>query len=412
MGSAVIFTLAGFSIVLLSYESYTLVTAVWRPLLANPRALQTDFHYFYEAASRFASSPSDLYLPTDHVMHGFMYPPPAIVPFVWLSKWPLGSGLLALTITSYVMLIAAVQCWIAFLCRTGHRIDARSNIAMLLVALALGPTYMNAVFGQVNVFVLASSVLFATFAVTAPIFAGALLAAGSWLKIYPLLVATIVLWNRRAARAIGWALVASLAIVIVLLPVVPLEMYSFYFFQVLPNRGSQTSIHVINQSLTAFMERFQYQPGQFLYWTDEQLVTADLPIRVMNWLFLAAAICWLAKRARAGAIAAATAGVMALVAVAAPVGWGHTYVMAVPLVTFHLATLRNANTAKALVICFCVAAMMVPAGRHLPFDSFPGWVQNIVYSRYLFATITLMVLAGYAKAVGGQSTPLEPTPAG
>ena len=45
--------LAGVSIALLIYEAWTLVTSVLLPLLGNPHILQTDFHYYYDAALRF-----------------------------------------------------------------------------------------------------------------------------------------------------------------------------------------------------------------------------------------------------------------------------------------------------------------------------------------------------------------------
>ena len=48
-----------------------------------------------------------LYLPTDDVIAGFAYPPPAIVPFMWLQRLPLGAALLLFTIASYAALLVA-----------------------------------------------------------------------------------------------------------------------------------------------------------------------------------------------------------------------------------------------------------------------------------------------------------------
>src|SRR5688572_8600081 len=91
-GTALMWVLACASIVLLIYEAATLFGSVLRPLVANPLALQTDFHYYYDAAVRFSHDRTRLYLPSDHVLAGFAYPPPAIVPFMWLAGWPLGSA--------------------------------------------------------------------------------------------------------------------------------------------------------------------------------------------------------------------------------------------------------------------------------------------------------------------------------
>ena len=80
MNRTLLWVLACASSLLLAYEASTLIGSVWRPLLANPHALQTDFHYYYDAAVRFSSDRSRLYLASDDVIAGFAYPPPAIIP--------------------------------------------------------------------------------------------------------------------------------------------------------------------------------------------------------------------------------------------------------------------------------------------------------------------------------------------
>jgi hypothetical protein len=112
VGTTLLWVLAGASILLLIYEETTLIGLVLRPLLANPQAIQTDFHYYYDAAVRVSARPAQLYNLDDHVIAGFAYPPPAILPFIWLSGWPLGTALLAFTIASYLVLFVATQQWV------------------------------------------------------------------------------------------------------------------------------------------------------------------------------------------------------------------------------------------------------------------------------------------------------------
>src|SRR6188508_3252895 len=88
VGTAPLWILAAASIVLLIFEAATLIGSVLRPLIANPQIIQTDFHYYYQAAGRFSASGKDLYSMSDDVIAGFAYPPPAIVPFIWLAKAP------------------------------------------------------------------------------------------------------------------------------------------------------------------------------------------------------------------------------------------------------------------------------------------------------------------------------------
>jgi alpha-1,2-mannosyltransferase len=395
VGTTLLWILACASIALLAYELVTLVGSVLGPLVANPQALQTDFHYYYEAAIRFSQGGAPLYLLSDDVIAGFAYPPPAIVPFLWMSKWSLGTALIAFTIASYLLLSVSVRLWFTFLRRHGFEIDRRLAIAAALIVFGLGPTYMNAVFGQVNVFVLVSAVAFVSFAPTAAGVAALVLAAGMWLKVYPLVLAAIGLWDRRTWRALGWTLVALVAIAMIVLPVVPLQAYRSYFLDVLPARLDKTAIHITNQSLVAFIERFRYPSAQFLNWTGEQAVTVSGAVRLLNLCFAAAVVVALAKRSAEGlrAQALASATLIALIAVVAPLGWGHTYVMALPLVMLQLASMRRASPIVAFTIFCCVVAMMIPAGRRLAFvETSPDWFLNMIYSRYLLATLVLAAI--------------------
>ena len=391
MGRTLLWILACASIVLLAYEATTLIGSVLGPLIANPQALQTDFHYYYGAAQRFSGGRGPLYAMSDDVIAGFAYPPPAIVPFLFLSAWPLGTALVAFTIASYLVLVVSLQQWIAYLKRSGMTVDRNGTIAIMLIAVAFGPTYMNAVFGQVNAFVLATAVAFVCLAPTRVFEAAVLLALGIWLKIYPVVLAAIALWDRRTWRALAWAGAALAAIGVLTIAIVPYREFESFFLEVLPARGDKTAIHIVNQSLLAFFERFRHAPALFLNWTGHEAVTVSPLLRSVNAGCAALAVVFLWKGPGSGASRAAC--LIALIAVIAPLGWGHTYVMVLPLVVIQLSALRDAPPFSAVVIFMSVAAFMVPAGRHLPIDAAPDWLENVVYSRYLIATIALMLIA-------------------
>jgi hypothetical protein len=389
---ALLWMLAVASIALLAYEALTLVTSVWRPLLANPQVLQTDFHYYYEAAERFAANRAELYRATDDVIAGFAYPPPAIVPFMWLARLPLGVALVVMSVLSYAVLMGVVIVWTAHLRRQGWQFSAATQWLVTVIVLALGPVYMNAIFGQVNVFVLASSVGFVVLAPGAAAAAGASLAFGVLLKIYPALLAVIGLWDRAARKALVWSVASAALFIGVLLPVVPAASYSAYL-DVLRARGNKTAIHITNQSLVAFVERLKHSPAQFLHWTGEQAVTVGSTEQVLSWIVVIAIAALLASRAKRGQQTAAAAGTIALIAIAAPLGWGHTYVMILPLVMAQTIAMSEAPLPRALTIAVCVAALMIPAGKRVSFvEEAPALIQNLFYSRYLFASLALILL--------------------
>ena len=393
---AVLRVLAGVSIALLIYEVWTLGRSVLLPLLANPNVLQTDFHYYYDAAIRFRADPSRLYQLSDDVIAGFTYPPPAILPFVMLSYLPLGVAMAVLTVSSYAVVILSLVVWIRYLEQRGVAVERSNAIAVALVVIALAPTYSNAIFGQVNAWVLICAIGFVSIGHTRPTLGGAFLAAGTLLKIYPALLVGLGLWDRSAWRRILYAALAGVIIIAIALPFVPLSAYQTFFGDVLPARFDKTAVHISNQSLIAFIERFSLPPDRFLNWTGEQAIAVSGSVRAFNWLFGIAAIAWLWRRATRGprldAINSA-AGLIALPAVIAPLGWGHTYVLVLPLLVLHLLQMQERSWLSATVICACVLAMMVPSGRRLDFvDVLPAALQNLAYSRYLLATLILIAL--------------------
>ena len=388
--------LAGASIALLIYEMWTLATAVLLPLLGNASVLQTDYHYYYEAATRFRGDPARLYLATDDVIAGFAYPPPAIVPFVALSHLSLGAGLWVLTVSSYAVLIVSIVLWLRHLNLRGVAVDAPTGLAAGVIAIALGPTYSNAIFGQVNAWVLACVVIFMTIGAARPAVGGLFLGVGTWLKIYPILMVAAGLWDRSTWRRIGFAAAVGVVVMIAVLAMVPLSAYQTFWSEVLPARFDKTAVHISNQSLIAFVERFALPPDRFLNWTGEQAIGVNGIVRAANWGFGVAVIGFLWHRAGRDARNQAVdsvAGLAALAAVIAPLGWGHTYVLVLPLVILHLVTLRHGNTLHAAAVCACVVALMIPAGRRFSFvEVLPAALQNIVYSRYLLATVLLIAL--------------------
>lgn len=392
---AVLWILAGLSVALLIYEWWTLATAVVLPLVANPNAIQTDFHYYYDAALRFRADPAQLYRLSDDVIQGFAYPPPAILPFVALSHLPLGTALLVFSIVSYAAVVVSIVLWLRYLHARGIAVN-RGMVAIALIALALGPTYSNAIFGQVNTLVLLCGVMFVTLGPRWPALGGASLAMGVWLKIYPVVIVAIGLWNRSAWRRIVYAALFGAAAIIVALPLIPMQAYLAYVNDVLPLRFDKTAIHILNQSLVAFIERFAMPPERYVRWTGEQAIVVGAAVRAFNWAFGVAVIALLWRRAGRGARVEAVdgaAGVMALAAVIAPLGWGHTFVLVLPLLMLHLASLRDARAWEAAIVAGCVVALMVPAGRRFGvIEPLSPWIQNLVYSRYLLAALVLIAL--------------------
>ena len=110
-------------------------------------------------------------------------------------------------------------------------------------------------------------------------------------------------------------------------------------------RRAPTRRRYMSQSIAGRVSRaVRHPPELFLNWTGDQAVTVSWVLRIFNAGFAVLAVALMWRRPRPGAFDAAC--VIALVAVIAPLGWGHTYVMVLPLIVYQLILLKHAPFAR------------------------------------------------------------------
>ena len=100
---------------------------------------------------------------------------------------------------------------------------------------------------------------------------------------------------------------------------------------------------------------------------------------------------------------------LALIPVFSPLGWGHTYVLMLPLAFLVYCQLNetNGNFLNPVLIFLSGLVMLLPVYHEASFMS--GWppiLQDIYYSRWLFLTALFMMIAVYqrANASGGHQS--------
>ncbi len=298
-----------------------------RHVTAIPGEFIWDFSYFYRAATRFAADPLTLYADPD-----YFYPPPSVLAFLpWLAvPEPVGYQLAILV---NVLLMAACGVLAARLWeRYAGPVSAGARWAAVLFVLASAPTFQALKFAQVGPLVLLCGLGALAWLDHRPARAGLVLAAGFWLKVYPLALAPLGLLRAGRGRFAAGLAVGLVVAPLVLLPAVPASLYPEYVRERIPMMGTVTYTHALNQSLPAALERAlrpaaaarnnrtftEIRPGV-------RLITAVVGLVLLGSVVLAA---W------AGHIGRLTAGylVLALLPFLSNFGWEHSYVLALPLV--------------------------------------------------------------------------------
>ena len=393
---------------LLLTEPIWLAVRVWIPVWTGVQPGLADFSFYYDGALRFLDEPLALY---PDVYFGYMYPPPSVVLFFPLVLVPLPVAH-ALCVVGIVVLAAgcaayAVQIWERW---RGVRLPDATRLALILIALATAPVFQNLKYAQVNVLVLALALGLLELVRRDRLFAAALLlSVGFWLKLYPLALALLG-WKRgREAPLVAGFAVGLVGIPLVLLPIVPLELYRQYAFDLLPYWATTTNMDALVQSLPGVLEHLRQPVTDYLRSHDAVLHPA---VKTLNTIVTALLLGGLYAAVAAGRLRRDLAGVLmlAVLPVVSILGWEHTYVLALPLFLVAFLEARRRGPAAQAFVAFAVLVLMVPK---LPqpqmvwtFEHWPRWLVDVFYARFLLVTLPLLgVATAWGWRASTQKTP-------
>ncbi|HEY4287087.1 MAG TPA: glycosyltransferase family 87 protein [Puia sp.] len=376
--------------------SFMFILFQWRTIALMPGS-GTDFSIYYHAAGSFDSPGAQLYSTKTTSFDQYLYPPPCILLFRFFHLFPERTAYLLFTLTMYACLIAAL-----ILALSLSKINPAKTLPLLLFALASAPVYHQVSLGQINSLVLLLSLLYLHFLQKNSALSGALLALAIWIKLYPILLIIPAFLSPQGRRSILFCALSGLILPLLCLPWIPLHFYRD-FANILSTLSQYTSAHIINQSFTAFYMRARLSFDQAFQWPNVYWVPAWL--RVVNYLLLAFVILLAAIQTyRYRAFHLAGFLLLAASAVFSPLGWGHTFVLCLPLWILCLEKLdtssRGSLPAYGLFIVTCLL-LLIPVYNHPVFsDHWPAPLRALYYSRFFFITVFLILFAGYPFAKG------------
>ncbi len=370
-----------------------LALRVFLPLWRGEHPRHVDFSFYYEAAGRFLADPLALYPgPT-----GFIYPPPAVLLYAPFQAFGPVTAAAVMTVLNAALAVLAVRLALRLYARWQGEPAPASRATAYVLGMASGPVFQNLRFAQANVLVLLSGLAFLLWLERRPVVAGLVLAGGFWFKLYPLVLAPLTL------RASGWvraALAAGLlGLPVLLLPVVPAELYREYVFELLPHWSGATCANIMNESVMGVLVRAGTSVEAAISLpATVQLVEVPPVIAAVNGVLAVVLIGGLVGGVFVWRLPAPVAGValLAAVPVLTSLGWEHTYVLALPLLLFAaLAAQERGPVARGMVGgCWFALLAPMPPGRALGLivDAVPRPLFDLYMARYLLATLLALGL--------------------
>lgn len=378
------------ALLLLAYPVY-LGVRVYLPVLSGTQGAVMDFSHFYDAAVRFAEHPLALYPDP----YGYMYPPPSAVLFWPLAFIPFRLAFLGATLLIAAQAVAAVGLALALIEQwRGVQLSTPVRVSLMLIGLASAPIFQNLKWGQVNVLVLLAGLVFLWLLERdRPFWAALVLSVGFWLKLYPLALALLGLRRGQAGRLVVGFAVGLGVIPLVLLPVVPAELYRQYVVDLMPFWTSMTNVDALNQSIIGVLTHLQLPLDTYTTAYDTPVAATTKALNAAVGLALLGGVYGAYFLGGLGRIPAGFA-VLAVLPVISVLGWEHTYVLALPL--YLLLLVRTDGRIGRPLAVGCMAVMLLPKppvpAMEWTFAHWPRAVVDVLYARFLIATLLVLVL--------------------
>lgn len=346
----------------------------------------TDFAIYNEAAHAFRNNPAALYNVQVEGFDQYLYPPPGIVLFVLFSYLPAPVAYALLAILMLSCFIAFIPAW-RKLCSREHIEVGKLEIGLMGIFFGCSAAFIhNIALGQINTLVLLLSILYLLLLPRKPVLAGIFLAAAIWIKVYPVLLCFGALRTEKGRKALLSCVLTGAAILVILLPFVPFSLYPD-FIRKLGGVSQVVSTHVINQSFTAFLQRFTLPLEKILGWPN---IYPVLPwIKWLNYLALATMLGWIVSRRLNHTVSGAL--LLALIPVFSTLGWGHTYIFALPvwMIAFHQLTIMGKQKVLNHAVLIVMGLLLLVPVHNAPgmLQKLPFVLQNLYYSRILLVTL-------------------------
>lgn len=374
------------------------------PAVRGQRGFIFDFQFFYEGAQRFLTDPLLLYRVNSDA--GFLliewnrridygYPPPAVLFFVPFALITLPWSYALFMVVS--LLLVPVCIWLLGLLREweGQCEKAPRGFGWLALSFGLscGMTYVTLAFGQVNVWVLLLCLLYIACVMDGRyLTAGLVLGISFWLKFYPIFLLTLAPFEKKPIRLLLSGLLGILLIPAALQVVLPLDLYIEYFRDIYPGLAGQTSPHVYNQSIVAWLTRLHVRREMFFDWGP---LVVDPSVRVLSAvaMLLGVGLIALSYWKNRRFVLFHYAAMLAVVPTLVTYGWGGTYLLALPLILLEIGRWTSRSRGAWIAAALVMGALIVPAYKPYPASAWGGEaVAHLFHNRYLY--VVWLTLAG------------------
>ncbi len=352
--------------------------------------IKGDYTHYYNAFNVLISDASSLYLSKyEKLSPTFIYPPPSIVLLSPIFIFGYVPGFFLISILSFLAYIFSIYLFFQLFQDkfTFKSLDWKFHIFIILISLA--PLVQNIKSGQINSFILLISALSLFYHKKNNTKLSAFfLILGFWFKIYPIILLPFLLNKDNYKEYIIYSIIYIFSIPILLMYIIPINLYSEYFFTLVPRISEVLIIGSFNQSLSAFLMRLNLPTTSIYNW--EYLIIPS-SIRIFNLFLMIVSYCllyyiYLKKLLKKEII---WGFLLTFSCIFTPIGWEYTYVLATLLLFCVLYDFQSYSKLGKIFSIVLIVSLLIPK---LPdemiiytVNTFPNFLNVIFYNRFILS---------------------------
>ena len=362
----------------------------------------SDFGIFHDMVQRVLKDPATIYFdPRGTVenarsLTGFLYPPPSFFLLLPFGGLPFELGFQVLSWGSVLAVLVSLRLWGRLIADAKVATIPRMQwLAIAGLLLVTGPVLTNRL-GQVDAIIL----LIVSLGVALcwrdlPGWGSALLAFGSWVKIYPaLLLLPVVFKHKWRGKALRGFIIGAIGVPVLAAILFPLGVWKTYFLEMLPVMSEHVIVNIYNQSLSAVLTRLSAPMMTQALQTYDSIPTAPWIRAAVPMTGIALLIVpYLCRSRNSSGPVVLLASSSAIIGLIAPLGWGHSYVYVLPLMFLVIAaSLSQRSFIQLGIVGIAWFSLLIPAYFQLSFLTKWPLFWHLFYSRYAIATCTILLI--------------------
>lgn len=329
----------------------------------------------------------------------FIYPPLSVLIFLPFGIIPEPWNLILWRLLNIALYYFSIKILInIFTSKYNILLNKKERISIYIIFFGLASFFLNINHGQVNIILLFFAVMALNYLLkNKTIISGLFFSLGFWLKLYSAMIFPIYFKNKQTVTKAIIAMILFIVILpLVLSPIIPLNEYSYYFFNLTPYIiNTPLDMSLCNQSIMSFLMHLHLPANTFGQYPLFYVLPWIKTVNLIGLIISVATISLIYLKNKEQFLIWTFSSLLILAPVFSITGWESVYILAVPIIMHTLLLIREEKPGIKYLFILPIVMMYIPKPpSHLiaQYTSIiPLTIQILFFFRFMLLSIFLII---------------------